>query len=162
MAVRRKSVTPVKLRETTPDKRTSSNLIALESQPAMGEEIKELEGTKTNAELLAVINEALESMKTPNGDYSSFYKDAVKFDPVSKVVDILLDQKTTTSGTLDELEAIQKSLNSAITLVSANRYQEFNDIIYSFEPIDKQMKGIRQFVDELSESSDTIRKELEG
>jgi hypothetical protein len=55
------------------------------------EEMKELDGTKTNQELLAVINDALDRMVTPNSDYSCFYKDAVKFDPVSKVVDILLD-----------------------------------------------------------------------
>jgi hypothetical protein len=81
------------VREPTPEKRSSSNLMALESQNAImsNEEIKELEGTKTNAELLGVINEALDSMVTSRSDYSSFYKDAVKFDPVSKVVDILLD-----------------------------------------------------------------------
>ncbi len=53
-------------------------------------------------------------------------------------------------------------MDGAISEVSMNRFQEFNDIIYAFEPVDKQMKGIRQFVDELSSSAKTIRKELEG
>jgi len=35
------------------------------------------------------------------------------------------------------MERIKKNLDSAIGIVSQNRYQEFNDIIYAFEPIDK-------------------------
>lgn len=89
-------------------------------------------------------------MVTPRSDYRCFYQNAQRFDPVSKVVDILLDQKASIATSLDELETIKSKLDSAISLVSANRYQEFNDIIYAFEPIDTQMKGIRQFVDELS------------
>lgn len=125
-------------------------------------EVERDPNTKSNEELLKIIDEALASMKTPTSDYRSFYQNATNFDPVSKVVDILLDNKTSIGRSLDELERIQVKLNDAMGEVSSNRYQEFNDIIYSFEPVDKQMKGIRQFIDELSQSSETIRKELEG
>ena len=54
-------------------------------------------------------------MFTPKSDYRCFYLDAAKFDPVSKVVDILLDQKTSIGNSLGELEIIKAKLDGAIS-----------------------------------------------
>lgn len=49
----------------------------------------------------------------------------------------------------------------AIKSISESRHQEFNDIIYSIEPVEQQLAHLKEYVQELIKSSDTIRKELE-
>ena len=46
-------------------------------------------------------------------------------------------------------------------MLSENRHNEFNDIIYAVEPVDLLLKDLQEHVHELKQSSDTIRKELE-
>ncbi len=60
-----------------------------------------------------MIKEALGSMITLRSEYRCFHLDFARFETVSKVVDILLDQKTSIGNSLGELEIIKAKLDGA-------------------------------------------------
>ena len=92
----------------------------------------------------------------------SHYTERGSFDAVTRVVDILLQTSDySTKQCYEELIDIKEQLDDAIKLVSENRFEEFNAIIYAVEPVERQLTQLQRFVQELIQSSDTIKKELE-
>ena len=92
----------------------------------------------------------------------SHYTERGSFDAVTRVVDILLQTSDkSTKERYEELLDIREQLDVAIKLVSENRFEEFNAIIYAVEPVERQLTQLQRFVQELIQSSDTIKKELE-
>ena len=73
-----------------------------------------------------------------------------EFDVVAKVVDILLnDQDGSIKKKYQQLMSRRDKLDQAIKLISENRYNEFNDIIYAIEPVERHLSQLQQFVQEL-------------
>jgi len=112
--------------------------------------------TISNYELSKVIEQALSQLGSENGDFH----ENRRFDPVSKVVDILLAEKSVKQS-YKELLSVKDGLDNAIKVLSEARHHEFNDIIYAIEPVEMQLDQLQSFVQELTKSSDIIRKELE-
>ena len=75
-------------------------------------------------------------------------------------MDILLAEKSVKQS-YQEVLSTKDNLDSAIKVLSENRHQEFNDIIYAVEPVEMQLEQLQHHVDELIKSSDTIKNELE-
>ena len=68
----------------------------------------------------------------------SHYTERGSFDAVTRVVDILLQTSDySTKQCYEELIDIKEQLDDAIKLVSENRFEEFNAIIYAVEPVER-------------------------
>ena len=93
----------------------------------------DLRPTVSDYQVETIIQEALTSLGESNSD---FFSDR-KFDPVSKVVDLLLSGKQKQS--YQELLSMKDRLDQAIRMLSESRHSEFNDIIYAIEPVEDQL-----------------------